>query len=236
MIDLSAYGIDMKFDEENMELTGFNGKRDIRRFDEMKDLFLQPDSEVSELYYMFRGVDLFDKIKIRYDITALLPGTVGEEYIKTKGHYHPDAYPEVYEVMKGRAFYLLQRSEDFEMVDDVILVEAKEGDIVVIPPHYGHVTVNRGEDILIMSNLVSTEFSSIYEPYEKKKGAAYYITVNGVVKNRNYEPLPPIQRAKPKVLGAKKNRPLYTAVKEDSEAFGYLNGGRYDFSEVFEFE
>ncbi len=236
MIDLSAYGIDMKFDEENMELAGFNGKRDIRRFDEMKDLFLQPDSEMRDLYYMFRGVDLFDKIKIRYDITALLPGTVGEEYIKTKGHYHPDAYPEVYEVMKGKAFYLLQRSDDFETVDDIILVEAKEGDIVVIPPHYGHVTVNRGEDILIMSNLVSTEFSSIYEPYEKKKGAAYYITVNGVIKNKNYEPIPPIQRAKPKAIGAKKNRPLYTAIKENGEAFGYLNGGKYDFSEVFEFE
>jgi glucose-6-phosphate isomerase len=234
MIDLTPYGIEMKFDENTMELTDFRGKKDVRRLSDMKEMFMQTKKEDEErdLYYMFRGVDIFDKI--RYDITAILPGTVGKEYIKTKGHYHPEGYPEVYEVMKGEAFYLLQRSEDFETVDDVILVEADEGDIVVIPPHYGHVTVNRGEDILIMSNLVSAEFSSIYEPYERRKGAAYYITVDGAVKNRNYENIPYIRRAR-----EEKNivKPLYLSISTKAAPFDFLNkNGSYDFSELFEFE
>jgi len=233
MIDLTPYGIEMKFDENTMELTDFRGKKDVRKLSDMKEMFVQTkEEEERDLYYMFRGVDIFDRI--RYDITAILPGTVGKEYIKTKGHYHPEGYPEVYEVMNGKAFYLLQRSLDFESVDDVILVEAGEGDIVVIPPYYGHVTVNRGEDILIMSNLVSTEFSSIYEPYERKKGAAYYITVDGTVKNRNYENIPYIRRARVK---EEKNKPLYTSISEKKANFDFLNKeGSYDFSELFEFE
>jgi len=234
MIDLTPYGIEMKFDENTMELTDFRGKKDVRKLSDMKEMFMQTKEEERDLYYMFRGVDIFDRI--RYDITAILPGTVGKEYIKTKGHYHPEGYPEVYEVMNGKAFYLLQRSLDFESVDDVILVEAGEGDIVIIPPYYGHVTVNRGEDILIMSNLVSTEFSSIYEPYERRKGAAYYITVDGMVKNRNYENIPYIRRAR---VEKKKNivKPLYTSISEKKANFDFLNKeGSYDFSELFEFE
>jgi glucose-6-phosphate isomerase len=238
MIDLNSYGIGMRFDEETMELTGFKGKRDVRKLEDMRGMFMEPDEGIKDLYYMFRGVDSFDSI--RYDVTALLPGMVGEEYIKTKGHYHPDAYPEVYEVMKGKAFYLLQRSDDFESVDDVILVEAEERDIVVIPPHYGHVTVNRGDGVLIMSNLVSSRFSSVYEPYERKKGAAYYITVDGVVRNGNYGSLPHVRRAKPREardLGVVRNRPLYTSIKNERDAFGYLEESEeYDFSGVFEFE
>jgi len=169
MIDISSSGMDLRFDEDDRRIVGFDGDKDVRRFRDMKEMFLQTEEGVDALYYMFRGVDLFDSI--RYDITVLLPGTVGKEYIKTKGHYHPDSYPEVYEVLNGKALYLLQKSEEpYDLVDDVIVVEAKAGDKVVIPPHYGHVTINSGEGVLIMSNLVSTMFSSIYEPYERKKG------------------------------------------------------------------
>jgi len=27
---------------------------------------------------------------IRYDITVILPADIGGEYVKTKGHYHPE--------------------------------------------------------------------------------------------------------------------------------------------------
>jgi glucose-6-phosphate isomerase len=239
MIDISSSGMDLRFDEDECRIVGFDGDKDVRRLKDMKEMFLQTEEGLDVLYYMFRGVDLFDSI--RFDITVLLPGTVGKEYIKTKGHYHPDSYPEVYEVIKGSALYLLQRSEEpYDLVDDVIIVEAKAGDKVVIPPHYGHVTINSGEDVLIMSNLVSTMFSSIYEPYERKKGAAYYITIDGVVKNRNYEKLPYVRRAKPretKSMGVMKDLPLHTSISEDRSRFEYLNNGdEFKFSNVFEFE
>jgi len=97
---------------------------------------------------------------IRYDITVIPPANPGGEYVKTKGHYHPEnaagvVYPELYEVMGGRAHFLLQKKS----LDDIALIEAHKGDIVVIPPGYGHVTINPTLDQkLTMANLVSTRF------------------------------------------------------------------------------
>ncbi len=61
----------------------------------------------------------------------------------------------LYEVLEGLAHFLLQTNA----LDDVVLIEARKGDIIVIPPGYGHVTINpRLDETLIMANLVSTAF------------------------------------------------------------------------------
>lgn len=76
-------------------------------------------------------------------------------------------YPEVYEVLEGRAHFLLQK----KTLDDIVLVEAAKGDIVLIPPGYGHVTINPAQnETLTMANLVSTEFSSEYGFYDEMRG------------------------------------------------------------------
>ena len=99
-------------------------------------------------------------------------------------------YPELYEVLEGIAHFLLQTNA----LDDVVLIEARKGDIVVIPPGYGHVTINPTlVETLIMANLVSTAFSSDYTWYDTMHGAAYYELVGGdVSKNPAY---PEIGRA-----------------------------------------
>ncbi len=51
-------------------------------------------------------------------------------------------YSELYEVLERDAHYLLQRAQNGERVDEVILVKATRGDKVIIPPNYGHVTIN----------------------------------------------------------------------------------------------
>ena len=83
---------------------------------------------------------------LRYDITVIPPAMLGSEYIKTVGHYHPRVpgtnvyYPEIYQVLEGSATYLLQKvksgEEDFVM--DVVVITAKKGDLVLVPPGYGH--------------------------------------------------------------------------------------------------
>ncbi|WP_301664617.1 glucose-6-phosphate isomerase family protein [Methanoculleus frigidifontis] len=90
---------------------------------------------------------------VRFDITVIPPGAVGGEYVKTKGHYHPltpagIGYPELYQVLAGEAHYLLQRKN----LRDVVVVTAKAGEFVLIPPGYGHVTVNPGKENLVMAN------------------------------------------------------------------------------------
>ncbi len=125
---------------------------------------------------------------VRYDVTKLYGKMLGREFNKTLGHYHPDGFPEIYEVLKGKAICLLQKPAriNSRRIVHAVAVYAKKGEQVVIPPRYGHVTINPTSKTLLMGNLVSCRFSSIYEPYKRFGGACYYYTRKGWVKNKNY--------------------------------------------------
>jgi glucose-6-phosphate isomerase, archaeal len=179
----------------------------IRFKKDMLDVLLDAQANgPDELYYMYRDVcrsedrELLAKHGLRYDVTVIVAGTIGREYNKTVGHYHPlkpgtDAtYPEVYEVLYGKAHYLLQTEPDEDGVE-AILVEASAGDKVLIPPGYGHVTINPGPGLLIMSNWVAAEFSSVYGAIKELGGAAFFeLTASGedeqFIVNPNYLPTP----------------------------------------------
>ncbi len=176
------------------------------------------------LYYMYR--DLYkthgdhlwlQRHHLRYDITRIPAGVINGEYTKTKGHYHPKnaagvAYPEVYEVLCGYAYYLLQRRDH----TDVILVPAHTGDVVLIPPGYGHVTINPGREELVMANLVSTDFQSEYGEINQMHGAAYYyMKKDGWVFNDHYGKQIPMHVLLPNAipeLGLVEGRSLYDMV------------------------
>ena len=125
-----------------------------------------------------------------------LPAPSCGEWVKTKGHYHPKnpagiGYPEVYEVLEGEAKYLLQSQK----LDDVVLISAHAGDIVIIPPDYGHISINPSADkTLAMANIVSTAFESEYGEYETLHGAAYYAMSNeSLRKNPHYPKIPEVR-------------------------------------------
>ena len=214
----------------------------VRTLDEMKEVvsdkrFLASANMSIELYYMFREVskDEKDEKKIkekglRYDITIIPPNKLGLEFVKTAGHYHPFlpdsdiTYPELYEVLEGEAHYLLQRiagKRSFEKITDVVVVNAKEGDKVIIPPNYGHVTINPTETTLKMANWVARAFSSIYEPVKRRSGAAYFELTNGeFILNEKYEEVPDIRFQKPADiekevgLNLNKEKGMYELIKE----------------------
>ena len=84
------------------------------------------------VYYMYRDISRSDADRswlsaqdLRYDITVIPPREICGEFIKTKGHYHPDnpsgiGYPEVYEVLAGMAHFLIQ-NHDFS---DIVMIAA----------------------------------------------------------------------------------------------------------------
>jgi len=206
-------------------------------------LYDRQAGEIEELYYMYRDIaldedrELVRRSGLRYDITVIVPGRLGDEYVKTAGHYHPEkagtglTYPEVYEVLHGRAHYLLQRPHPGEtgQLDSVILIAAKPGDKVLIPPHFGHITINPGDDYLVMSNWVAREFSSVYEPMRESGGGAYFelYTDEGpeFLANPCYRELPPLQRCPvtpvPQ-LNLITGYPLYRLFQENREALDFL--------------
>jgi glucose-6-phosphate isomerase len=214
----------------------------VRRLSDIKDAvydkgFLK-NSKDADLYYMYRDLALSKKDRdamreedLRYDITVIPPGMLGVEYAKTLGHYHPLvpgtnlSYTEIYEVLEGEAHYLLQKEEKGK-ITDAVLVKAGKKDKIIIPPNYGHVTINPGKKELKMANLVSAKFSSVYQPYKDKQGGAYYELQKGFVCNENYGKIPELRVVDAKnvpELGLKKSEEIYSLVRKDIKKLGFLN-------------
>lgn len=180
-----------------MEAGLATARTQARRCDELRPVLLDPAATGStEAYWMYRAVSLpadrewFAAAGVRYDITVIRPGTIGREYVKTAGHFHPVcpgsglAYPEVYEVLHGTAHFLLQLPGDREdVVAEVLLIEVPTGGRVVIPPGYGHVTINASAGWLVTANLVADGFDNCYDPYVRAGGGAFYLvqSVHGLV-------------------------------------------------------
>lgn len=236
---------------------------EVRRLGEMQEVvydkaFLATADPGMPLYYMFRDLSMDEedeaKIKgrgLRYDITIIPPNTLGSEFVKTAGHYHPYfpgsnlTYPELYGVLEGEAHYLLQRAEErggVERITDVIVVEARRGDKVLIPPNYGHVTINPGDSTLKMANWVARDFSSIYEPMKRRCGAAYFELVTGsFVKNERYGEVPELRHLSPSDLlipgvNVSTELALYELLNEPEKLAFLTNPPAYfDSERLFEF-
>lgn len=146
------------------------------------------------VYYIWRGIK--KKKDLRYDITVIPPKMLGREFPKTKGHEHSNNYGEIYIILNGQAIYLLQKYKN-NKIEDVYVIKAKKGDVVLIPPHYGHITINPASQKLKMANWISKKCKNIYNLFEKKKGACYYYTKNGWIKNKNYKEIPKLRFEKP---------------------------------------
>ena len=216
----------------------------VRTLDEIRGVLMDPSCECGEpLYFMYRDLSKtredgrwLREQGLRYDVTVIPARTLCGEYVKTKGHHHPDnrkgvPYPEIYEVLKGEAHYLLQTRS----ADDVRLVRAGPGDLVLIPPGYGHVTINPGKETLAIANIVSTLFESDYSVYERFHGAAYYELEGGtLVKNPCYPdtiaPVRAIDARDQAGLRFLPDSPLYDLIGSDS--LGFLNRPE-DYPELF---
>ncbi|HZD59660.1 MAG TPA: glucose-6-phosphate isomerase family protein [Anaerolineae bacterium] len=233
-LPLKLDGVRLVFEEGLPEV-----EPDVRHLQDFKDV-LAPDSPLqgpADAYFMYRDIgwpkdkEMFRQRNYRYDITVVQPGVVGRELVKTVGHYHPlvpetdVTYPEVYEVISGRAHYVCQKV-DGNKVLDFFVVEALPGQDVVIPPGYGHITINPEDEPLVMSNVTADGFKSIYKPLEEKHGAAYYELEDfSWEKNDNYD-----MQAEPKWARANEVPefalteavPLYVAITENPDKFDFL--------------
>lgn len=170
-------------------IDGEQHRRDIRTLAQMRPVLKEDVPGDRDIYYMYR--DVYGKNGIRYDITVILPEPIGKECAKTFGHYHPESgsgksYPEIYQVLRGSALFLLQKRNDDGSVD-VIMVDANEGETVLMPPDYGHISINNGDKPLVLANLVYEGFSSEYGEVRGNHGGAYYYTTeHDFIQNTNY--------------------------------------------------
>lgn len=214
----------------------------IRFQEALQGLTLYPIAagEGVPIYYMFRdsrkkGAAVWKEKGIRYDITVIPPQVLQGEYIKTIGHFHPhkndqETYSEYYEVLQGKALFLFQKNTPDQDVEEVVFVYAESGEKVFVPANYGHVTINPGNETLIICNLVETHFTSDYTAIQEKHGAAYFCVREGngetFIPNPNYKNLviPKIYQASqwPGPIPAATGKDLYDLFLEDPDRFEFL--------------
>ena len=208
----------------------------VRTIEEMRSVLAYPSCECNApLYFMYRDLAKSDEDwnwlhhhNLRYDLTVIPSRDLCGEWVKTKGHYHPKnpagiGYPEIYEVLEGQAHYLLQS----RTLDDVVMISASAGDLVIIPPEYGHISINPSADsTLAMANIVSTAFQSEYGEYEKFHGAAYYEMSSGKMQKNSCSPsFPPIRYLGPTCGNGVHplcKGPLYSLIGNE-DALSFLN-------------
>ena len=252
---VKSSGLEIKLDAAKPGLVfgkGLNfSKPGVRTLDAMREVLLDKDvKEPQELYYMYRDVyrtadkELLEKNKLRYDVTVIKPDFLGRELMKTAGHYHPGSYGELYEVLFGHCFCMLQRPKpnDHQVIEEVILVEAAAGEKIVIPPGFGHILINLGPDHLVTSNWVSSLFSSEYDLYKQAGGAAYFVIKAAgkleFMRNPYFKRLPEIKLLKPAAIidkfGLAKGKPIYPIITENADKLAFLNRPTdFDYGDVF---
>lgn len=252
MKDLSKIsGLDIKLNGSKLEFnfSEFHTEPKARSYEEAKNVYLEKAAQEKDLYYMYRYFEAekdeptFEGNKCEYDITVIKPGKIGPEMIKTVGHYHASvpgteiSYPEVYEVIEGEITYLFQTEPDDKNEVDVLIVEAKAGDKVIVPPNYGHVSINRSNVTAVSSNIQRRDLpaSANYDAFKEKNGAALYYDGKDWTENYNYtvrtrKYVTPKERPE---WGLTKE-PLYTSFIKNPEKFGWLTEPqKYDFSDIW---
>lgn len=190
---------------------------------------------------------IFQDHNMMGDITVFEPGFVGEEFVKTVGHYHghtvtPNlSYPEVYQAISGKVEYLLQSEPDKDGGVNVLWVMTEPGDKVVMPPNVGHVSLNAGNDIAVECDLQKRDNpdDSEYSLFKEKVGGALYRTANGLTENKNYKinSLRIVRPLEKPEWGLTKDKPLYTAFVENPEKFKWLTNPQdfeFNLDELFE--
>lgn len=255
MIDLSDLaGYPLKFDPETMGISFAPRMRmpaySTRELDALRPVLLDPGAEGPDvIYWMYRNAGmpedaaLYEAHQLRYDLSVFRSVTLGPEFMKTSGHYHPMisgtnlAFPESYEVLHGEALYVMQMVDDYAAspeevaVEDVIMCCVKAGQKIVMPPGYGHVTINTGDEPLLVSNWVSNRFSSFYGSVEDATGFSWYVVSHGgepsYLENKSYaNGVPAVRWAEVQEvpeLGLRWDTPMYQACAEVPEHFAFLN-------------
>jgi glucose-6-phosphate isomerase len=157
-----------------------------RTHEKMREVLMHPDAPGPLLhYYMIRGGSK------KRNVTVMETGTVGDEYIKTYGHYHIGNLDETYWFVQGEGVVVQQKlvsENDPARVEEFKATVVKPGDSAYMPPGHGHLIVNIGSEWMVMvddSPVEGTQDSASmpghadYEAVKKMRGFAYYVVQHG---------------------------------------------------------
>ena len=264
MKELKAFGLPVSIDEISNEII-ISGNEihceasSKKTLSQMKGLLFD-DSKIGnndETCYLFytniikdKDLNLFKEKKNSNGITVLMPGTMSGECRKNSGHFHGYVnghsltLPEAYEILTGEAAFLLQKSTNFDKVEEDLVIEKfkvvflKEGDKIIVPPFYAHCAINVGDGPMAFGNLAAPS-PLLYDPIKKLHGFAYYVMKKNnriiFVPNTKYKNAPQIEIVEAREnynLGIQFDKSLYTSFVENPDKFEFLHNPEKFIEEI----
>lgn len=183
---------------------------------------------------------------LKFDVTSIPPlsevTAMTPEFPKTIGHFHTrlpgSAYasPDYYQIACGSGLLILQEASTTSTQVYYSVVGA--GDVFLIPPWLGHVTVNIGDGPLVFSNVCVRAPHLDYKAFTNLRGAAYYAVSSGtdsepfrLVENPSYAKSnvsvarPVVVRSNSDVLialGIDVARPIYNSLVDGADVLDAL--------------
>jgi len=145
-----------------------------------------------------------DGIKVRPDVTTLPSGMIDWELIRTQGHIHNNPLPEIYSVIFGKAgFLLFEFGKDIWESKNPRLIVAEPGEHVLFGPYDAHITVNLGNEPLVVTDFVSYDANPEFDRIGRMNGGPYWIMRDGsselpdIDVNPKYETPPKLRILRP---------------------------------------
>jgi glucose-6-phosphate isomerase len=220
-------GIDVAVDPARMTIAygaGVSGPAlELRRLDAIRASLLDPACDGPDPVY---GVAMDvardeDREELRrrnllFGVMLFAAGRLGEEPVRSQGHVHKNATPEIYEVWAGRATVLMQERAEGDP-GRCFAAEAGPGEHVVVPPGWAHATISSDpREPLVFGACCERDYGFVYDGVRRHGGLAWFPRVDGEGRigwspNPRYRARELERRAPvdPAALGLRAGEPMY---------------------------
>jgi len=172
-----------------------------------------------------------------FGVVAYAQGQLGDEPVRSQGHVHRVSQnsgwspPEVYEIWQGRAWIYMQE----KVTDDpgrCFAIEAGPGEIVVVPPGWGHATISADPaSTLVFGAWCDRDYGFEYDEVRAHSGLAWYPLLDAERKirwhrNPKYAARTDLVTARPRIyaeLGLGGGEPIYAAFEKNPDLIQWVS-------------
>jgi glucose-6-phosphate isomerase len=147
----------------------------VRKYTDMKDFYQTSIQENPIIYEVYAQETPPNTGELSMATTILHPGTIGDEYFMTKGHFHrKKEASEVYIGISGRGLIIMEK-EDGRTVHESVHPDI----LVYVPPNWAHRAVNTGDENFIFLAIYPSDAGHDYGAIEEKGFSLRVIRENG---------------------------------------------------------
>jgi glucose-6-phosphate isomerase len=127
------------------------------------------------IYEYWESDNQFSEGDLSFGYTKIYPGTIGDEFYMTKGHFHVDNSPEIYYTLSGKGKLILMNREGVVEARDMV-----PGMLSYIPAQWAHRTANTGSEPFIFIGVWPGNIVHDYETTLKDGFASILKTKDGI--------------------------------------------------------